>query len=80
VDAPGSIDRYQIAWLLAISHCSQLSLEYLRKEAYRNNLQGKLYEKAKTTDNGITETVEKRDLELIIRKAVDILLDKKASL
>lgn len=63
------------SWLFRIA--ANLSIEHLRKEAIRNNLQDKVYARMKPGEFGVTEVVEERELAGIIRRAVDSLPDKR---
>lgn len=63
------------SWLFRIA--ANLAVEYLRREAIRNNLQDKVYARMKPGEFGVTEAVEEREMAGIIRRAVDSLPEKR---
>lgn len=63
------------SWLFKVA--ANICLMHLRKEAGRNKLQGKVYEKLKPAVCAVAEVVEEKELGGIIAKAVECLSPQK---
>lgn len=67
--------KFPSSWLYKVA--GNLALQYLRKEANRNNLQAKVYERMQPAAYDVSEQVEQKELEGIIRNVVEGLPEKR---